>query len=122
MIETYISGETISLILFFIGIYGICARRNIIKTIISLSIMQASIVLFFVSISDEATNAPIGTASFLKRNIETLADPIPQALMITAIVIGISVTALCLTMFISLFHKYGTTNWTKVKRKRGDHQ
>lgn len=122
MIETYISGETISLILFFIGIYGICARRNIIKTIIALSIMQASIVLFFVSISDEATNAPIGTASFLKQNIETLADPIPQALMITAIVIGISVTALCLTMFISLFHKYGTTNWTKVKRKRGDHQ
>lgn len=121
MIETYISGETIGLILFFIGVYGVCARRNIIKTIVSLSIMQAAIVLFFVSIGNEASNAPIGTEAFLTQNIETLADPLPQALMITAIVIGISVTALCLTMFISLFHKYGTTNWGKVKRKRGEH-
>ncbi|HSN67531.1 MAG TPA: cation:proton antiporter subunit C [Fusibacter sp.] len=121
MIEKYISGETISLILFFIGVYGICARRNIIKTIVSLSIMQAAIVLFFVTTGDEAIHAPIGTESFLTNNIKTLADPVPQALMITAIVIGISVTALCLTMFISLFHKYGTTNWTKVKRKRGEH-
>jgi multicomponent Na+:H+ antiporter subunit C len=121
MIEKYISGETISLILFFIGVYGICARRNIIKTIVALSIMQAAIVLFFVSIGDDTKHAPIGTKIFLSQNIETLADPLPQALMITAIVIGISVTALCLTMFISLFHKYGTTNWTKVKRKRGEH-
>lgn len=121
MIEKYISGETISLILFFIGVYGICARRNIIKTIVSLSIMQAAIVLFFVTTGNETKHAPIGTESFLSNNIKTLADPLPQALMITAIVIGISVTALCLTMFISLFHKYGTTNWMKVKRKRGEH-
>ena len=121
MLKTVITGENISIILFFIGVYGVCARRNIIKTIIALSIMQASVILFFVSITDEATNPPIGSEIFLSNNLNTLADPVPQALMITAIVIGVSVTALCLTMFVTLFHKYGTTNWKKVKLKRGEH-
>ena len=121
MLKTAITGENISIILFFIGVYGVCARRNIIKTIIALSIMQASVILFFVSIADEASNPPIGSEAFLKNNLNTLADPVPQALMITAIVIGISVTALCLTMFVTLFHKYGTTNWKKVKLKREEH-
>jgi multicomponent Na+:H+ antiporter subunit C len=49
-----------------------------------------------------------------------VADPVPQALMITAIVVGISVTALSLTMFVNLHHKYGSSNWNKVKRKRRD--
>ena len=48
------------------------------------------------------------------------ADPLPQALMITAVVIGISVTAISLTMFIAMAQKYGTTNWKRVKTKRGE--
>ncbi len=121
MIRDLISGENISLILFFIGVYGICARRNILKTIISLNIMQASIILFFISSHTGASYPPIGTKASLISKMDQIADPVPQALMITAIVIGISVTALCLTMFVSLFHKYGSTNWGKVKRKRGEH-
>ncbi len=38
--------------------------------------------------------------------------------MITAIVIGVGITAVSLTMFINLYHKYGTTNWEKAKRMR----
>lgn len=111
-----INGQNISLLLFFIGVYGIIARRNILKSIISLSIMQAAIVLFFISIDHtQDMVAPIGT-SFNG----PVADPIPQALMITAIVIGVSVTSLSLTMFTSLYHKYGSTNWKKVRQKRGD--
>lgn len=46
------------------------------------------------------------------------ADPLPQALVITAIVVGISVTAVALIMFISMYHKYGTTNWMKAMKHR----
>jgi multicomponent Na+:H+ antiporter subunit C len=81
----------------------------------SLSIMQAAIILFFISMhAGVNTPAPIGTVFRIPP-----ADPIPHALMITAVVIGISVTAVSLTMFITLYHKYGSTNWNKVKRKRG---
>lgn len=113
-----ITPENISLLLFFVGVYGVTARRNIFKTIMGLSVMQAALILFFLSMHmDEQSIPPIG------RNLAgvgAVADPVPQALMITAIVVGISTTAVSLTMFVSLYHKYGTTNWNKVKKKRGE--
>lgn len=109
-----ITGENVALVLFFVGVYGLTARRNIIKSIIGLGIMQAAIILFFVTVNASVDDVPpIGVAIGVQ-----VADPVPQALMITAVVIGVSVTAVSLTMFISLFHKYGSTNWNKVKRKR----
>lgn len=113
-ISKYINGENTALILFFIGVYGLVARRNVIKSIMSLGIMQAAAVLFFVSINaSQAVQAPIGKV--LSGNS---ADPVPQALMITAVVIGVSITALCLTMFITQYHVYGSTNWNRVRRNR----
>ena len=109
-----INGENVGLALFFIGIYGLLARRNIIKTVISLGIIQSAIILFFLTINYEVgLLPPIGDVT-----PATSVDPIPQALMITAIVIGVAVTAVSLTMFISLYHHYGTTNWLKVINKR----
>ncbi|HAS74174.1 MAG TPA: sodium:proton antiporter [Clostridiales bacterium UBA8960] len=116
--QKFITGENVSIVLFFIGVYGLCARRNILKTIISMSIMQAAAILYFLSISHHPLNrAPIGNDL---STYEFVADPIPQALMITAVVIGVSITAVCLTMFVTMYHKYGTTNWNKVKKKRGE--
>ena len=108
----FIDGSIVAIALFLIGIYGLLARRNIIKAIMSFTVIQAAIILFFLNINfSETSLPPIGTVS-------PMADPIPQALMITAIVIGVAVTAVGLTMFISLYHHYGTTNWKKVVQKR----
>ncbi len=109
----YINGENVALVLFFIGIYGIIARRNIVKSIISIGIMGSAVILFFLTINHTKESVPpVGM------NTENMADPLPQALMITAIVIGVSVTALSMAMFIHLYHKYGTTNWKKARSKR----
>lgn len=101
-----------ALLLFLVGIYGLLVHRNIIKSIISINILDVSIILFFLGINYEKNMyPPIG-------NIENVADPVPQALMITAIVIGVAVTSVALTMFIALYHSYGTTNWEKAKKIR----
>ncbi len=115
----FTNGEAVALALFFIGIYGLLARKNIIKSIISLTIIDAAAILFFLSIRYEKNAVPpIGIVS----KALPVADPLPQALMITAIVIGVAVTAVALTMFISLYHRYGTTNWQKVIEKRKEEQ
>lgn len=111
---TWLNGENVSIILFFVGIYGLISRRNIVKTVISIGIMEVATILLFLTINYRADSVPpIGID--IPGNI---ADPLPQALMITAIVIGVATTAVSLTMFISLYHKYGTTNWEKVIKKR----
>lgn len=111
----YINGENVSILLFFIGIYGLISRRNIVKSIISIGIMETAIILYFLS-ANYVTGSipPIGDVS----TATAVADPLPQALMITSIVIGVGTTAAALTMFIHFYHKYGTTNWIKSKEKR----
>lgn len=107
----WINGETISLALFCVGMYGLIARRNMIKSIISLGILEMAVILYFITLwAAPGQLPPIGDVP-----VQDMADPLPQALMITAIVIGICVTAVNLTLFISLYHKYGTTNWDKAR-------
>lgn len=109
-------GMIIAFLLFFIGIYGLIARRNIVKSIISFAIMQSAIILYFLSAHHQ--NGAIPPMLEIGAALPSMADPLPQALMIASIVIGVSITAVGLTMFMSLYYHYGTTNWEKVALKR----
>lgn len=112
----WFNGETVSVVIFFIGVYGLVARRNIIKSIISIVVMEVAVILFFLTINfTDDSIPPIGTEGAAQ-----FADPLPQAIMITAIVIGVGMVAVALTLFITLHHRYGTTNWEKAKIKRID--
>jgi multicomponent Na+:H+ antiporter subunit C len=59
---------------------------------------------------------PIGTVFS-----EAPSDPLPQALMITAVVIGMSITGVSLIMFITSYNIFGTTNWNKIKKAKEEH-
>jgi multicomponent Na+:H+ antiporter subunit C len=43
-----------------------------------------------------------------------IVDPIPQALMITTIVIGSTITSLALMLCIKIFHHYGSIEWKVI--------
>ena len=110
----------ISLLVFMIGLYGVMSKNNLIKKIMGLTIMNGSIVLFFISIGyREAGLAPIlekGTTGSIPTTI--LVDPLPQALMLTAIVIGISVTALALVLIVKIYAKYKTLDIQQLRKER----
>lgn len=110
-----VTGEIVGILLFFVGLYGLMTKKAIIKTIMSLSIMEAGIYLFYITINYSAdTVPPIG-----ELQEGTYVDPLPSALMITAIVIGVGVTAIGLTMFMHYKQKYGITHWSRIKNKEG---
>ena len=97
-----------------IGLYGVLAKRNIIKVIMSLGLMDTGINLFLVAVGFvKSKSAPIITKEF--HNTSSMVDPIPQALVLTAIVIGLSVLALALSLAIKLFGHYKTLNLNKIK-------
>ncbi len=110
----------ISLLVFMIGLYGVMSKNNLIKKIMGLTIMNGSIVLFFISIGyREAGLAPIlekGTTGGLSNTI--LVDPLPQALMLTAIVIGISITALALALIVRIYAKYKTLDIQQLSKEQ----
>ena len=104
--------EIFSAALFFISFYGLIISRNIIKSIVSIGLLEMAVIMFLVSIGfSNGMMPPVG------RNLEHVADPLPQAMVITAIVIGITVTAVNITFFISLCRQYKTADWDSVKKK-----
>lgn len=105
------------LVLFCVGLYGVLRKRNIIKMIVGLGIIEYSVNLFFVLIGYRQ----YGRAPILARDqvVSNMVDPIPQALVLTSIVIGLAVTALIVAIALRIYEKYGTFDITKIRRLRG---
>lgn len=112
----WLNSSHLSLGLFFVGLYGVITQRNVIKTIISINIMDAAAILFLITANLQPGSVPPIAGGDPSR----MADPVPQALMITAIVIGVSVTAMCLALFIRMAHRYGTSDWEKIVHRVDD--
>jgi multisubunit Na+/H+ antiporter MnhC subunit len=105
------------LALFCIGLYGVLRKRNIVKIIIGLGIIEYSLNLFFVLLGYRFHGrAPIDAQD---QNILNMVDPLPQALVLTSIVIGLGVTALVISLAIRIYEKYGTFDITKIKKLKG---
>lgn len=105
-------------ILFLVGLYGIVTRRNLIKIVISFTIMEFSVFLFFALIGYvKGGEAPIITKN-LPENV-VFVDPLPQAMVLTAIVIGLATSAMLLAIAIRLYKKYGTFDIRKINHLKG---
>jgi multisubunit Na+/H+ antiporter MnhC subunit len=104
-------------ILFLTGIYGVITRRNLIKIAISLSIMEVSTFLFFALMGYiEGGKAPIVNPAEPE---QIYVDPLPQALVLTAIVIGLATTSLLMAVIIRIYRKYRTFDIREIKNLRG---
>jgi multicomponent Na+:H+ antiporter subunit C len=105
------------LILFCVGIYGILSKRNIIKMIVGLIIAEHAVNLFFILVAYRRNGrAPILSADV---PITQMVDPLPQALVLTAIVIGLATTALLVALALRIYGKYGTYDIAKIRELRG---
>jgi len=104
-------------ILFLVGLYGVITRRNLVKIVISLSIMEFSTFLFFALVGYiDGGVAPIVNPS---DPAKIYVDPLPQALVLTAIVIGLATTAMLMAVIIRLFRKYKTFDIREINNLRG---
>ncbi|MCM1991292.1 sodium:proton antiporter [Oceanirhabdus seepicola] len=101
---------TLSFIVILIGVYGLTTSKFVIKSIILLNVTQTAIILLFLNFSNQQNFQP----PLLPGNIQLMVDPLPQALMLTTIVIGAAITALALMLSIKIFHYYGTLNWKEL--------
>ena len=109
------------LMLILIGLYGAATKKNTVKIILGLIIMEYGINLFLVLLGYRRNGiAPIVDKTTDLSTFSTIAvDPLPQALVLTAIVIGLVIVALMVAISIRLYEKYGTFDITKMRRLKG---
>lgn len=104
-------------ILFAIGIYCLLVKKNLIKKIIGLGITEYAVNLFFILLGYRKN----GEAPILSKDvvITNFVDPLPQALILTSIVIGLGITALMVAMAVRLYEKYRTFDMSQIRRLKG---
>jgi multisubunit Na+/H+ antiporter MnhC subunit len=113
---------TLCIVLFLVGLYGILTKRNLIKMIIGLAIVEYSVNLFLILVGYiKGGKAPIVD---VHKTVEAAGsvqyvDPLPQALVLTAIVIGVSTTGLLLAIAVRLYKKYNTFDIRKIRELKG---
>jgi multisubunit Na+/H+ antiporter MnhC subunit len=91
--------------LYGIGVYCILTRRNAIKVVIGLNLLEAATVMSIVLVG----RVPGGEAPIVTHGRPPiLVDPLPQAMALTAIVIGAATTAVILSLVIKTYHSCGT--------------
>ena len=97
----------VAIALLMLGLYTMVAHRNLTKKLIGMSIFQTAIILFFLvlSIKRDATlpivfPGQVQAAAFM--------NPLPHALMLTAIVVMVATSGVALAILIRLHARYGT--------------
>ena len=111
--------------LFCLGLYAVVTRRNVIKIVLGLSLMEAATYLFMVSFAYRRdstapvlVNPPHGQTpqSLAHGNV---ADPVLQNFCLTAIVIGVAVTGVFLAVVVRLAQHYRTLDARDMRSMRG---
>jgi multicomponent Na+:H+ antiporter subunit C len=105
-----------AVILAGIALYILIFKKNMIKFIMGIALLEASVNLFFVALGyREGGGAPIYTNS----PAGVMVLPVPQALVLTSIVIGVSILALMLSMAIRTYRHTGDIDTEKSRRMKG---
>ncbi len=109
-----------SVVLVIIGLYAILFKRNLIKIAMGITVLESGVNLFLVTLGYREnavapiyTNLPGGTSI-----PEGMTLPVPQALTLTSIVIGVAVLALMLSFVVRVYQHYGTLDSREVRRLR----
>ena len=115
-------------LLFMVGLYCTVVKKNIVKIVIGLAVMEYAVNLFLIMLGYRTGGtAPIidktylepGTRQITANFINSAVDPLPQALVLTAIVIALGSLALMVSMCIRIYEKYGTLDITEIRRLKG---
>ena len=94
----------IVIFLMMAGFYTVISQGNLIKKIAGINIFQTSVFLLYISIGYVSD----GTTPIIAEGFVTYSNPLPHAMILTAIVVGVSTTALGLALVVRINEAYGT--------------
>jgi multicomponent Na+:H+ antiporter subunit C len=110
--------QYITVFLMVAGLYVVIARGNMVKKLVGLSMFQSSVYLLYIS----AGKIEGGTAPILAPGFLAYAHPLPQVLILTAIVVGVATLALGLALVVRVNEAYGTIEEDEIFDRDEDDQ
>lgn len=97
------------MVLQVIGLYGMLVQRNLVKKLIGINIFQTSIILLWVAAAyKQDASVPVFDPAIGLEDPSRYMNPLPQTLMLTAIVVGVAITGVAFALLIAIHEAYGT--------------
>ena len=94
-------------LLLLVGLYGMLMQSNLLKKLMAMNILQVAVIMFYIALADKTgATAPIEMPGVTA--VDAYINPLPHALMLTAIVVGVSTTGVALALLIRIYRHYGT--------------
>jgi multicomponent Na+:H+ antiporter subunit C len=107
--------KALIILTILIGLLGVLLKRNLLLKILAMDIMGTGIIsLFVLASSRSGMRSPIAMLT----SSDSYADPVPQAVILTAIVIGFSILALLLVCATALSRRFPTMDAEKIERRQ----
>lgn len=108
-------------IVLLLGIYCVVAKKNLVKIVIGLFIIEyaVNLMLILVGYRYDGSAPIVTTTENIAGQTAVFVDPLPQALIVTSIVIGLGSAALVISLCLQLYKKYGTFDILQIRRLRG---
>ena len=101
------------------GLFVVISQNNMVKKLVGLAIFQTSVFLFYITVGKVAG----GTAPILMKSTHVAySNPLPHVLILTAIVVGVSTSALALALTVRIMDKYGTIEEDEIEKLEAEDQ
>jgi|TARA_A100001015_G_scaffold69368_1_gene76825 multicomponent Na+:H+ antiporter subunit C len=98
-----------TLLILCIGLYGMFFKRNLVKKVIGLSIFQAAVIMFFVSLASKmGGTVPVKWDEIPVEMIDGYMNPLPHTLMLTAIVVGVATQGVAFGLLVNIWNRFKT--------------
>jgi len=108
--------HVVFVLLLGIGVYTMIDAKNLVKKIIGLNVFQVSVFLFLVSAGYLEGAEP----AIIHDGGGPYVNPLPHVLILTAIVVGVSLTALALALVVRVYQEYGTLDEEHLQEVMSD--
>jgi multicomponent Na+:H+ antiporter subunit C len=106
-------------VLIAIGLYAVFVKKNVVKVVLGLMIMEYGINLLFILFGYHTG----GVAPIVNRGvtqvIPAIVDPLPQTIVIASIMIGLGLLILMVALCIRLYERFGTFDISEMRRLKG---
>lgn len=95
-----------------LGLFIVIDHTNLFKKLIGLNIFQTSVFILFISMGTiDGATAPI-----IEEGYSLYSNPLPQVLILTAIVVSVATTAVGLALVVSINRRYHTVDETEIEK------
>ena len=104
------------LILMFLGMFGMIISNNYMKKMMAMNVMQVAVILFFLCFAQKE-GGMIPILNGITTDPSLYINPLPHALMLTAIVVSLGTTGVAIALLMRIKETYGSVEEDEILRR-----